>query len=92
MRVLATAGFSFAAGLFLTLLPWDGWQLYAAGVLALVSLLWALLGRRSAHFRRGLLILLPLTVSLLYFTAYRPCPPAGADPLRRRERLLRCRL
>ena len=71
MRVLATIGFSFAAGVFLTLLPWDGWQLYAAGVLALVSLLWALLGRRSAHFRRGLLILLPLTVSLLYFTAYR---------------------
>ena len=71
MRVLATIGFSFAAGIFLTLLPWDGWQLYAAGVLALVSLLWGLLGRRSAHFRRGLLILLPLTVSLLYFTAYR---------------------
>ena len=71
MRVLATIGFSFAAGIFLILLPWDGWQLYAAGALALVSLLWALLGRRSAHFRRGLLILLPLTVSLLYFTAYR---------------------
>ena len=35
MRVLATVGFSFAAGLFLTLLPWDGWQLYAAGALAL---------------------------------------------------------
>lgn len=43
MRVLATIGFSFAAGVFLTLLPWDGWQFYAAGVLALVSLLWALL-------------------------------------------------
>ena len=71
MRVLATIGFSFAAGIFLILLPWDGWQLYAAGALALASLLWALLGRRSAHFRRGLLILLPLTVSLLYFTAYR---------------------
>ena len=71
MRFLATIGFSFAAGIFLTLLPWDGWQLYAAGVLALVSLLWALLGRRSAYFRRGLLILLPLTVSLLYFPAYR---------------------
>ena len=41
MRVLATAGFSFAAGLFLTLLPWDGWQLYAAGALALASILWA---------------------------------------------------
>ncbi len=71
MRVLATIGFSFAAGTFLTLLPWDGWQLYAAGTLALASLLWALVGRGTACFRRGLLILLPLTVSLLYFTAYR---------------------
>lgn len=71
MRVLATVGFSFAAGLFLTLLPWDGWQLYAAGALALASLLWALLGRRTPHFRRVLLVLLPLMVSLLYFSAYR---------------------
>ena len=71
MRVLATVGFSFAAGLFLTLLPWDGWQLYAAGALALASLLWALLGRRTPHFRRVLLLLLPLTFSLLYFIAYR---------------------
>ena len=71
MRVLATVGFSFAAGLFLTLLPWDDWQLYAAGALALASLLWALLGRRTPHFRRVLLVLLPLMVSLLYFSAYR---------------------
>ncbi len=71
MRVLATAGFSFAAGLFLTLLPWDGWQLYAAGALALASLLWALLGRGTPHLRRVLLVLLPLTFSLLYFSAYR---------------------
>ena len=71
MRVLATIGFSFAAGLFLTLLPWDGWQLYAAGALALMSLLWALLGRGTPHFRRVLLLLLPLMLSLLYFTAYR---------------------
>lgn len=71
MRVLATAGFSFAAGLFLTLLPWDGWQLYAAGALALASLLWALLGRGTPHLRRVLLVLLPLMVSLLYFSAYR---------------------
>ena len=71
MRVLATVGFSFAAGLFLTLLPWDGWQLYAAGALALVSLLWALLGRGTPHLRRVLLVLLPLMVSLLYFSAYR---------------------
>ena len=71
MRVLATVGFSFAAGLFLTLLPWDGWQLYAAGALALASLLWALLGRKTPHLRRVLLVLLPLMVSLLYFSAYR---------------------
>ena len=71
MRVLATVGFSFAAGLFLTLLPWDGWQLYAAGALALASLLWALLGRGTPHLRRALLVLLPLMVSLLYFSAYR---------------------
>ena len=71
MRILTTVGFSFAAGLFLTLLPWDGWQLYAAGALALASLLWALLGRGTPHFRRVLLLLLPLMVSLLYFTAYR---------------------
>ena len=71
MRVLATAGFSFAAGLFLTLLPWDGWQLYAAGALALASLLWALLGRGTPHLRRVLLVLLPLMASLLYFSAYR---------------------
>ena len=70
MRVLATVGFSFAAGLFLTLLPWDGWQLYAAGALALASLLWALLGRGTPHLRRVLLVLLPLMVSLLYFSAY----------------------
>lgn len=71
MRVLATVGFSFAAGLFLTLLPWDGWQLYATGALALASLLWALLGRGTPHLRCVLLVLLPLMVSLLYFTAYR---------------------
>lgn len=71
MRVLATVGFSFAAGLFLTLLPWDGWQLYAAGALALASLLWALLGRGTPHLRRVLLVLLPLMASLLYFSAYR---------------------
>ena len=71
MRVLATVGFSFAAGLLLTLLPWDGWQIYAAGALALASLLWALLGRGTPHLRRVLLVLLPLMVSLLYFSAYR---------------------
>ena len=37
MRVLATIGFSFSAGAFLAaLLPWNGWQLYAAGGVLLV--------------------------------------------------------
>ena len=31
MRVLATIGFSFSAGVFLAaLLPWTGWQLHAS--------------------------------------------------------------
>ena len=39
MRVLATIGFSFSAGVFLAaLLPWDGWQLYAAAGAALLAL------------------------------------------------------
>lgn len=72
MRVLATIGFSFSAGVFLAaLLPWDGWQLYAAAGAALLALVWLLAARRSTCFRRGLLILLPLAVSLAYFAGYR---------------------
>mgnify|MGYP002620481328 CR=1 FL=1 len=72
MRVLATIGFSFSAGVFLAaLLPWDGWQLYAAAGAALLALVWLLAARRSVCFRRGLLILLPLAVSLAYFAGYR---------------------
>lgn len=38
MRVLATIGFSFSAGVFLAaLLPWNGWQLYAAGGVLLLA-------------------------------------------------------
>ena len=71
MRVLATIGFSFAAGIFLAaLLPWDGWQLYAAGAAALLALVWLLTARKRPCFRRGLLILLPLALSLAYFTGY----------------------
>ena len=71
MRVLATIGFSFSAGVFLAaLLPWDGWQLYAAAGAALLALVWLLAARRSTCFRRGLLILLPLAVSLAYFAGY----------------------
>ena len=43
MRVLATIGFSFSAGVFLAaLLPWDGWQLYAAACVILLALVWLL--------------------------------------------------
>lgn len=72
MRVLATIGFSFSTGVFLAaLLPWDGWQPYAAAGAALLALVWLLAARRSTCFRRGLLILLPLAVSLAYFAGYR---------------------
>ena len=71
MRVLATIGFSFAAGVFLAaLLPWDGWQLYAAGAAALLALVWCLAARKRKYFRRGLLILIPLALSLVYHTGY----------------------
>ena len=71
MRVLATIGFFFSAGVFLAaLLPWNGWQLYAAGGVLLLALAWLFAARRQKYFRRGLLILLPLAVSLAYFAGY----------------------
>ena len=71
MRVLATIGFSFSAGVFLAaLLPWTGWQLYAAGGVLLLALAWLCAARKQKYFRRGLLILLPLVVSLAYFAGY----------------------
>lgn len=71
MRVLATIGFSFSAGVFLAaLLPWNGWQLYAAGGVLLLALAWLFAARKQKYFRRGLLLLLPLTVSLAYFAGY----------------------
>ena len=71
MRVLATIGFFFSAGVFLAaLLPWNGWQLYAAGSVLLLALAWLFAARRQKYFRRGLLILLPLAVSLAYFAGY----------------------
>lgn len=71
MRVLATIGFSFSAGVFLAaLLPWTGWQLYAAGGVLLLALAWLFAARKQKYFRRGLLILLPLVVSLAYFAGY----------------------
>ena len=91
MRVLATIGFSFSAGVFLAaLLPWDGWQLYAAAGAALLALVWLLAARRSTCFRRGLLILLPLAVSLAYFAGYqhlvqRPVEQASGEQARTEE-------
>ena len=71
MRVLATIGFSSSAGVFLAaLLPWNGWQLYAAGGVLLLALAWLFAARKQKYFRRGLLILLPLAVSLAYFAGY----------------------
>lgn len=71
MRVLATIGFSFSAGVFLAaLLPWTDWQLYAAGGVLLLALAWLFAARKQKYFRRGLLILLPLAVSLAYFAGY----------------------
>lgn len=71
MRVLATIGFSFSAGVFLAaLLPWNGWQLYAAVGILLLALAWLFAARKQKYFRRGLLILLPLAVSLAYFVGY----------------------
>ena len=71
MRVLATIGFFFSAGVFLAaLLPWNGWQLYAAGGVLLLALAWLFAARKQKYFRRGLLILLPLAVSLAYFAGY----------------------
>ena len=76
MRVLATIGFSFSAGVFLAaLLPWNGWQLYAAGGILLLALAWLFAARKQKYFRRGLLILLPLAVSLAYFAGYDPLVP-----------------
>ena len=69
MRVLATIGFSFSAGILLSvLLPWDGWQLYAAAGVFLAAAVWLPAARHWKCYRRGLLILLPLAVSLVYFT------------------------
>ena len=71
MRVLATIGFSFSAGVFLAaLLPWNGWQLYAAGGVLLLALAWLFAAHKQKYFRRGLLILLSLAVSLAYFVGY----------------------
>ena len=52
------------------MLPWNGWQLYAAGGVLLLALAWLFAARKQKYFRRGLLLLLPLAVSLAYFAGY----------------------
>lgn len=72
MRVLATIGSSFSVGIFLAvLLPWEGWQIYAAAGVMAAAAVWTAVGRKWHCFRRGLLILLPLAMSLVYFAGYR---------------------
>lgn len=63
--------FAFAAGIFAAvLLPWSGWYLWAALVLALAGLA-ALLGRKKWRFGVHLaVLLLSAAASLAYFTAY----------------------
>lgn len=71
MRVLATAAFSFAAGLFLILLlPWSGWYLWAAVGVCLPALGLRLWAKQWRHLRRSQLILWPLAAALVYFTVY----------------------
>ncbi len=71
MRVLATLAFSFAAGIgCAVLLPWDGWQFWAACALAVVSVCFAFFARKWRVYKRGLLILCAFSASLLYFCAY----------------------
>lgn len=71
MRVFATLAFSFAAAVLLAvLLPWSGWQLWAAGALAVCSCLVALLRKHLPHGRRALLILCALAAGFAYYTAY----------------------
>ena len=66
MRVLATAAFSFAAGLFLILLlPWSGWYLWAAVGVCLPALGLRLWAKQWRHLRRSQLIQWPLAAALV---------------------------
>lgn len=72
MRKLATIAFSFAAATFAAvLLPWDGWQLWAACALTVCALAIAFLGRKHRTPSRMLLILCSMAVALAYFDLYR---------------------
>ena len=70
MRVLATVDLSFAVGCGLSgLLPWDGWQLYAAAAVRVCALavlaLKKQLGQKTNLRLRLLLILFSLAASLV---------------------------
>ena len=75
MRILATVAFSFAAGcLAVAVLPWDGWLLWAGGVLlcaafAVLALKHRLSAKRKLRLRL-LLILFSLAASLMYTAVY----------------------
>lgn len=71
MRTLATLAFSFSAAVFAgVLLPWEGWQLWAAAFFLLWGGAFAL-WRGCPFRRRGLLVTLALCAGLLYFSGYR---------------------
>lgn len=71
MRVLATIGFSFgAAALAAALLPFAGWQLPCAAVLAASGLLAILLLRKKKWGRRMAIIALSMAAALAYQTGY----------------------
>ena len=70
MRVLATIAFSFAFGIFASvLLPWSGWQLYAAAVCALIGLTACFFHRKKAGKRMALMAF-SVCAALLYHGIY----------------------
>ena len=70
MRTLATIAFSFSFGIFAAvLLPWDGWQLYAAAVCAAAGII-ACFFRQKKAGKRTVLIACSLCAALLYHGFY----------------------
>ena len=70
MRVLATIAFSFSFGIFTSvLLPWDGWQLYAAIVCAAAGGISCIFHRKKAG-KRAVLMAFSLCAALLYHGFY----------------------
>lgn len=69
--MLATLAFSFATGIALAvLLPWSGWQFWAAGALAAALAVFILLGKKLSHRKRIILVISGMIAGLLYFTLY----------------------